>query len=226
MAGQHIAAMSWRKSRRVVRPKCWSLTSVKGGGCGMRVFLPLIDRRCRHAQEHSTRVRQADFRRARCRFVPDVHARTLNCRQPLWMQRELWGPGEMPPGMRARPCVTTRSSATVFRESIRARDPPSARQRRRSRPAPSSTQSAALPATAARAWAMETPPILFSLPLRSSPSWTTDPSRSMSICFGRSRRAESSSKPGCTLSRREIWQIVAYMRVGFPDAGGPSSTSK
>jgi mono/diheme cytochrome c family protein len=22
--------------------------------------------------------------------------------QPLWMQRELWGPGNMPPGMRAR----------------------------------------------------------------------------------------------------------------------------
>ncbi len=22
--------------------------------------------------------------------------------QPLWMQRELWGPGQMPPGMRAR----------------------------------------------------------------------------------------------------------------------------
>ena len=27
-----------------------------------------------------------------------------------------------------------------------------------------------------------------------------------------------------TLSQREIWEIVAYMRAGFPDAGSPSTS--
>src|SRR5689334_21350392 len=33
---------------------------------------------------------------------PQSEGQSVDYWQPLWMQRELWGPGQIPPGMRAR----------------------------------------------------------------------------------------------------------------------------
>jgi mono/diheme cytochrome c family protein len=52
----------------------------------LAVTMPLLDARPSSAQSTSSLLTEKD----------------VDFWQPLWMQRELWGPGKMPPGMRAR----------------------------------------------------------------------------------------------------------------------------
>jgi mono/diheme cytochrome c family protein len=148
--------------------------------------------------------------------------------QPLWMQRELWGPGEMPPGMRARllrhytfvhygvsrEYQGARSTVGEVTEAIEA-----GRKLYAGRCAvchgskglgDSNAANSLLPSPALLAFMVQRP-------------ISVDEYLVWSIAEGGKQFETKMPAFKDTLSRREIWEIVAFMRAGFPDAGGPST---
>lgn len=143
--------------------------------------------------------------------------------QPLWMQRELWGPGKMPPGMRARLLRhTTYMQYGVQKEYQGAQSTVA--------PTPETTAvggrlyaqhcaschgkkglgdgdatNSLLPSPALLAFMIQRP-------------IAVDEYLLWSISEGGKDLGTGMPAFRDTLSREDIWRIVAYMRAGFPDA--------
>jgi mono/diheme cytochrome c family protein len=151
--------------------------------------------------------------------------------QPLWMQRELWGPGEMPPGMRvrllrhftfvhygvSREYQRARSTVGETAEAIEA-----GRKLYAERCAVCHGSKGLGDGDAANS--LLPPPALLAVMMQRPIS--VDEYLLWSIAEGAKQFETRMPAFKDTLSRREVWEIVAYMRAGFPDAGGRSSTSK
>jgi mono/diheme cytochrome c family protein len=143
--------------------------------------------------------------------------------QPLWMQRELWGPGQMPPGMRARllrhytfmhygvqkQYEGARSSVGTSKEVIAAGRALyvakcaacHGKQGLGEGDAPRSL----LPSPALLAFMVQRP-------------IAVDEYLLWSISEGGKQFDTEMPAFKDTLSREDIWRIIAYMRAGFPDS--------
>jgi mono/diheme cytochrome c family protein len=141
--------------------------------------------------------------------------------QPLWMQRELWGPGTMPPGMRARLLrhhtymqyglqpeyqgakstvgndrLTIEAGASLYAQRCASCH---GRQGMGDGDAPRSL----LPSPALLAFVIQRP-------------ISVDEYLLWSIAEGRKQFDTEMPAFKTILTRDEIWQIIAYMRAGFP----------
>jgi mono/diheme cytochrome c family protein len=158
--------------------------------------------------------------------TPPAKEPSVDYWQPLWMQRELWGPGNMPPGMRARLLRQTtymqygvqrdyqgaKSTVATSKETVEAGGKLYAekcaschgKQGLGDGQAPRSL----LPSPALLAFMIQRP-------------ISVDEYLLWSIAEG-GKQFESEMpafKDG--LAREDIWKIIAYMRSGFPGAEGP-----
>ena len=150
--------------------------------------------------------------------------------EPLWMQRELWGPGEMPPGMRARVLRHyTYVNYGVPREYHGARstvaEAPDAVDAGRKLYAErcaschggkglgdGNAANSLLPSPALLAFMVQRP-------------ISVDEYLLWAVADGGKQFNTGMPAFKDTLSRRQIWEIIAYMRAGFPEAG-PAAKSK
>ena len=148
--------------------------------------------------------------------------------QPLWMQRELWGPGEMPAGMRARLLRHTtfvhygvpreyqgaRSTVGNTAEAIDA-----GRKLYAERCAVCHGSKGLGDGDAANSL----PPSPALLAFMVQRPISVDEYLIWSIAEG--GKPFNTPMPAFkdTLSRRETWEIIAYMRAGFSEPAQPSS---
>jgi len=153
---------------------------------------------------------------------PSDKANSIDFWQPLWMQRELWGPGKMPPGMRARllrhmtymdfgvqkeyqgarSTVGRTPEVTAAGGALYARHCASCHGKNGLGDGEASTSL--LPSPALLAFMIQRPISVDEYLLWSISEGGKD--------FGTAMPAFRD-----TLSRDDIWRIVAYMRAGFPD---------
>jgi mono/diheme cytochrome c family protein len=157
--------------------------------------------------------------------TPEAKEPSVDYWQPLWMQRELWGPGTMPPGMRARLLRQTtymqygvqkdyqgaKSTVANNKETIEAGGKLygekcascHGKQGLGDGQAPRSL----LPSPALLAFMIQRPV-------------SVDEYLLWSISEGGKQFDTEMPAFKDVLAREDIWKIVAYMRAGFPGAGG------
>jgi mono/diheme cytochrome c family protein len=147
--------------------------------------------------------------------------------QPLWMQRELWGAGTIPPGMRVRllrqytfmqygvqedyqgakstvapTMATIESGAKVYAQEC-------ASCHGRKGLGDGDARRSLLPSPALLAFMIQRPIAVDEYLL-----W----------CIAEGGKQFGTNMPAFkdTLAREEIWKVVAYMRAGFPDGRTPA----
>jgi mono/diheme cytochrome c family protein len=147
--------------------------------------------------------------------------------QPLWMQRELWGPGNMPPGMRARLLrhytfmhfgvqkeyqgakSTVGGSKEAIGAGARLYAERCASCHGKSGLGDGAGPRSLLPSPALLAFMVQRP-------------IAVDEYLLWSIAEGGKQFDTEMPAFKDTLARDDIWRIIAYMRAGFPAAGGPT----
>ena len=147
--------------------------------------------------------------------------------QPLWMQRELWGPGNMPPGMRARLLRQTtymqygvqkeyqgaKSTVAAGKETIAAGGKlygeRCASCHGKEGLGDGQAPRSLLPSPALLAFMIQRP-------------ISVDEYLLWSIAEGGKQFDTEMPAFKDALAREDIWKIIAYMRAGFPGAGSPS----
>lgn len=142
--------------------------------------------------------------------------------QPLWMQRELWGPGTMPPGMRARllrhytfiqygvqkEYQGTKSTVGNDKQTVdvgaKLYTQRCASCHGKHGLGDGNAPRSLLPSPALLAFMIQRPISVDEYLL-----W----------CIAEGGKQFDTEMPAFkdTLTREEIWKIVAYMRAGFPD---------
>lgn len=146
--------------------------------------------------------------------------------QPLWMQRELWGPGTMPPGMRARllrhytfmhygiqkeyqgATSTAGNAKEVLEEGAKLYSQMCARCHGKQGLGDGDMPRSLLPSPALLAFMIQRP-------------IAVDEYLLWSIAEGGKQFDTEMPAFKDTLKREEIWKIIAYMRAGFPDNAKP-----
>jgi mono/diheme cytochrome c family protein len=144
--------------------------------------------------------------------------------QPLWMQRELWGPGTMPPGMRARVLrhytfmhygvpteyhgakSTVGNSKGVIDEGARIYSQRCAGCHGKRGLGDGDAPRSLLPSPALLAFMIQRP-------------IAVDEYLLWSIAEGGKQFETEMPAFKDTLNRGDIWKIIAYMRAGFPEPG-------
>jgi len=147
--------------------------------------------------------------------------------QPLWMQRELWGAGTMPPGMRARLLrhhtymhygvqaeyqgakSTVRKDKPTLETGARLYAQRCASCHGKEGMGDGDAPRSLLPSPALLAFMIQRP-------------ISVDEYLLWSISEGGKQFDTPMPAFKDTLTREEIWQIIAYMRGGFHEAGPPS----
>jgi mono/diheme cytochrome c family protein len=147
--------------------------------------------------------------------------------QPLWMQRELWGPGTMPPGMRARLLrhytfmhygvqkeylgakSTVGNQKEVLEEGAKIYSQRCAGCHGKQGLGDGDAPRSLLPSPALLAFMIQRP-------------IAVDEYLLWSIAEGGKQFDTEMPAFKDTLTREDIWKIVAYMRAGFPDDGKSS----
>jgi mono/diheme cytochrome c family protein len=143
--------------------------------------------------------------------------------QPLWMQRELWGPGNMPPGMRARllrhytfmhygvqkDYQGAKSAVPSSKEAI------AAGARLYGERCASCHGKAGLGDGDAPRSLLPSPALLAFMVQRPI---AVDEYLLWSIAEGGKQFDTEMPAFKDTLAREDIWRIIAYMRAGFPGA--------
>jgi mono/diheme cytochrome c family protein len=142
--------------------------------------------------------------------------------QPLWMQRELWGPGTMPPGMRARLLrhytfmqygvqqeyqgakSTVGNAKEVLEEGAKIYSQRCAGCHGKQGLGDGDTPRSLLPSPALLAFMIQRP-------------IAVDEYLLWSIAEGGKQFDTEMPAFKDTLKREDIWKIIAYMRAGFPD---------
>jgi mono/diheme cytochrome c family protein len=155
---------------------------------------------------------------------PPAKAPSVDYWQPLWMQRELWGPGNMPPGMRARLLRQTtymqygvqkdyqgaKSTVGNSRETIEAGgklyDERCSSCHGKEGLGDGEAPRSLLPSPALLAFMIQRP-------------ISVDEYLLWSIAEGGKQFDTEMPAFKSTLSHDDIWRIIAYMRAGFPGAG-------
>ena len=140
--------------------------------------------------------------------------------QPLWMQRELWGPGQMPPGMRAR--LLRHSTFTQFgvqkeyqgARSTVASTPPVIQEGGRlyAQKCASCHGTEGLGDGIASRSLLPSPALLAFMVQRPI---AVDEYLLWSIAEGGKQFDTEMPAFKDSLSREEIWKIIAFMRSGF-----------
>ena len=149
--------------------------------------------------------------------------------QPLWMQRELWGPGNMPPGMRARLLRQTtymhygvqkdyqgaKSTVANSKETIDAGGKlygeKCASCHGKEGLGDGQAPRSLLPSPALLAFMIQRP-------------ISVDEYLLWSIAEGGKQFDTEMPAFKDMLAREDIWKIIAYMRAGFPGASGRPPT--
>ena len=146
--------------------------------------------------------------------------------QPLWMQRELWGPGTMPPGMRARllrqytfmhfgiqkEYQGAKSTIGNTKETIEAGAKLYAQRcascHGKQGLGDGNAVRSLLPSPALLAFMIQRPISVDEYLL-----W----------CIAEGGKQFDTEMPAFkdTLAREDIWKVIAYMRAGFPDNAKP-----
>ena len=144
--------------------------------------------------------------------------------QPLWMQRELWGPGTMPPGMRARllrhytfmhygiqkeyqgATSTAGNSKEVVEEGAKIYSQNCARCHGKQGLGDGDAPRSLLPSPALLAFMIQRP-------------IAVDEYLLWSIAEGGKQFDTEMPAFKDVLKREDIWKIIAYMRAGFPELG-------
>ena len=157
--------------------------------------------------------------------TPDVKQPSVDYWQPLWMQRELWGPGTMPPGMRARLLRQTtymqygvqkdyqgaKSTVANSKETIEAGGKlygeKCASCHGKEGLGDGQAPRSLLPSPALLAFMIQRPV-------------SVDEYLLWSISEGGKQFDTEMPAFKDVLAREDIWKIVAYMRAGFPGTGG------
>ena len=142
--------------------------------------------------------------------------------QPLWMQRELWGPGTMPPGMRARLLrhytfmhygiqneyqgakSTVGNAKEVLEEGAKLYSQRCAGCHGKQGLGDGDAPRSLLPSPALLAFMIQRP-------------IAVDEYLLWSIAEGGKQFDTEMPAFKDTLKREDIWKIIAYMRAGFPD---------
>ena len=145
--------------------------------------------------------------------------------QPLWMQRELWGPGNMPPGMRARLLRQStyihygvqkdyqgaKSTVDTSKQTIDAGaklyGEKCASCHGKEGLGDGQAPRSLLPSPALLAFMIQRP-------------ISVDEYLLWSIAEGGKQFDTEMPAFKDTLAREDIWKIIAYMRAGFPRASG------
>lgn len=156
---------------------------------------------------------------------PPVKEPSVDYWQPLWMQRELWGPGNMPPGMRARllrqwtfmhygvqkDYEGAKSTAGTSKEAIAAGGKlygeRCASCHGKEGLGDGDAPRSLLPSPALLAFMIQRPV-------------SVDEYLLWSISEGGSQFGTDMPAFKDTLARDDIWKIIAYMRAGFPGTTG------
>jgi mono/diheme cytochrome c family protein len=157
---------------------------------------------------------------------PSAKEPSVDYWQPLWMQRELWGPGNMPPGMRARLLRQTtymqygvqkdyqgaKSTVANSKETIAAGGKlygeRCASCHGKEGLGDGQAPRSLLPSPALLAFMIQRP-------------ISVDEYLLWSIAEGGKQFDTEMPAFKDALAREDIWKIVAYMRAGFPGAGSP-----
>jgi mono/diheme cytochrome c family protein len=156
---------------------------------------------------------------------PPAAAPSVDYWQPLWMQRELWGPGTMPPGMRARllrhytfmhfgvqkEYQGAKSTVGGSQEAIAAGGKLYAER------CASCHGKAGLGDGEAPRSLLPSPALLAFMVQRPI---AVDEYLLWSIAEGGKQFDTEMPAFKDTLARDDIWRIIAYMRAGFPGTGG------
>ena len=160
-------------------------------------------------------------------FPPTPKGPSVDYWQPLWMQRELWGPGNMPPGMRARllrqttymqygvqkeyqgAASTVGSSKETVEAGGRLYSERCASCHGKEGMGNGDTPRSLLPSPALLAYMIQRPISVDEYLLWSIAEGGKQFDTEMPAFKGR-------------LARQEIWRIIAYMRAGFPGAADPA----
>jgi mono/diheme cytochrome c family protein len=147
---------------------------------------------------------------------------TIDYWQPLWMQRELWGPGTMPPGMRARLLrhhtyvhygvqkeyqgakSTVASTKQVLEEGAEIYSQNCARCHGKQGLGDGEARRSLLPSPALLAFMIQRP-------------IAVDEYLLWSIAEGGNQFDTDMPAFKDTLKREDIWKVIAYMRAGFPE---------
>jgi mono/diheme cytochrome c family protein len=156
---------------------------------------------------------------------PEAKEPSVDYWQPLWMQRELWGPGNMPPGMRARllrhstyvhygvqkDYQGAKSTVGTNKEAIAAGGRLYAEKcascHGKEGLGDGQAPRSLLPSPALLAFMIQRP-------------ISVDEYLLWSIAEGGKQFDTEMPAFKDALARDDIWKIIAYMRAGFPGAGG------
>jgi mono/diheme cytochrome c family protein len=148
--------------------------------------------------------------------------------QPLWMQRELWGPGTMPPGMQARLLrhytflhygvqkeyqgakSTIGDARDAVEKGLKLYAANCARCHGKQGLGDGDAHHSLLPSPALLAFMIQRP-------------IAVDEYLLWSIAEGGKQFGTDMPAFKDALNRDDIWQIIAYMRAGFPE---PTDTAK
>jgi mono/diheme cytochrome c family protein len=154
---------------------------------------------------------------------PPAKGPSVDYWQPLWMQRELWGPGNMPPGMRARllrqttymqygvqteyqgAASTVGNSKEVVEAGGRLYAERCASCHGKEGLGNGDAPRSLLPSPALLAYMIQRP-------------ISVDEYLLWSIAEGGKQFDTEMPAFKGTLAREDIWRIIAYMRAGFPGA--------
>jgi len=146
--------------------------------------------------------------------------------QPLWMQRELWGPGTMPPGMRARLLrhqtfvhygvqkqyqgakSTVGNTKEVIEEGSKIYSQNCAGCHGKRGLGDGEARHSLLPSPALLAFMIQRP-------------IAVDEYLLWSIAEGGKQFETDMPAFKDRLSREDIWKIISYMRAGFPEYATP-----
>ena len=157
--------------------------------------------------------------------TPSAKEPSVDYWQPLWMQRELWGPGNMPPGMRARLLRQTtymhygvqkdyqgaKSTVANSKETIDAGGKlygeKCASCHGKEGLGDGQAPRSLLPSPALLAFMIQRP-------------ISVDEYLLWSIAEGGKQFDTEMPAFKGALAREDIWKIIAYMRAGFPGSGG------
>jgi mono/diheme cytochrome c family protein len=144
--------------------------------------------------------------------------------QPLWMQRELWGPGTMPPGMRARLLrhytfthygipkeyqganSNVGNAKEVIEEGAEMYSQRCAGCHGKQGLGDGDARHSLLPSPALLAFMIQRP-------------IAVDEYLLWSIAEGGKQFETEMPAFKDTLKREDIWKVIAYMRAGFPELG-------
>lgn len=156
---------------------------------------------------------------------PSAKEPSVDYWQPLWMQRELWGPGNMPPGMRARllrhwtymhygvqkDYEGAKSPVGIGKEGIetgrKLYGEKCANCHGKQGLGDGQAPRSLLPSPALLAFMIQRP-------------ISVDEYLLWSIAEGGKQFDTEMPAFKDALAREDIWKIIAYMRAGFPGAGG------